>query len=264
MSALQIYQVDAFTNRLFGGNPAAVVVFEAYPAGELLQHIASENNLSETAYLVRVNAGVYQIRWFTPSKEVRLCGHATLAAAHVLFSTDEKTATALSFQTKAAGTLHVERVGDQLYTMNFPADVPKEEAVSEAVASALGQRPQALFSGLDDLLAILPSEAKLRQLTPDSNLLKTFPHRGVIVSAPGDKVDFVSRCFYPNYGIEEDPVTGSAHTLMTPYWVGRLGKNPLTAQQISPRIGDIKCRLEGDRVFLTGGCVTYLVGELLL
>jgi len=148
--------------------------------------------------------------------------------------------------------------------MNFPADVPKEIKISSTISEILGVPPEGLFQGTDDLLAVFPNEESIRAIAPDFRLLKNLPHRGLIVSAPGEEVDFVSRCFYPAYGIDEDPVTGSAHTLMTPYWVKRLGKNALSAQQISQRIGDVGCRLEKDRVLLSGRCVTYMVGEVFL
>lgn len=264
MKNLLLYQVDAFTDHLFGGNPAAVIPLDAFLKDELMQEIAAENNLSETAFVVAAEAGAFHIRWFTPASEVRLCGHATLAAAHTLFSTTAKAQSSITFHTREVGDLIVSRKSDKAYTLDFPADFPQEVEVSGHLTEIIKQKPKAVLSGMDDLLVIIDNETQLKSLQPDLALLARVEKRGMIVSAPGDEVDFVSRCFYPRFGVDEDPVTGSAHTLLTPYWAGRLNKNELKAVQLSKRQGLLDCELKGDRVFLTGSAVTYMKGELYL
>lgn len=255
---LKLYQVDAFTDRHFGGNPAAVVPLTAWLPDDLLQAIAGENNLSETAFFVPLGPGL-QLRWFTPVREVDLCGHATLATAHVLFDLLGYDRSAIRFDTRS-GPLFVEKQAGRL-VMDFPADPPTPCAMIEALVGGLGQTPVALLAAAD-YMAVFDSEAIVRTLRPDQNLLAQLDLRGVMVTAPGVEVDFVSRFFAPKYGIPEDPVTGAAHCALAPYWAGRLGKNQLEARQVSQRGGEITCRVHGDRVTLIGSAVLYLEGDI--
>ena len=255
---LPLYQVDAFTQRLFGGNPAAVVLLDAWLPDGVLQAIAAENNLAETAYVIP-RADVSPLRWFTPAVEVDLCGHATLAAADVLFRYRFPKLERLVFGTKS-GELAVTREGS-LLKMDFPARPGKRVAVTDALAAALGARPREALMARD-LLAIFDSEAEVRSLRPDFARVAALDAFAVIVSAPGDAADFVSRFFAPGAGVPEDPVTGSSHCTLTPYWAARLGKNRLTAQQLSPRGGELLCELSGERVVIAGHAVEYLRGEI--
>jgi len=252
------YQVDAFATRAFEGNPAAVCPLEAWLDDGLMQAIAEENNLSETAFFVSSEKG-YKLRWFTPVKEVDLCGHATLATAHVLFEMLGFAGQAITFETRS-GELIVGRKDGRL-EMNFPACPPTPCELSETLTKALGQRPLDVFAA-DDYLAIFDSEATIRAITPDMALLGQLDLRGVIVTAPGTDVDFVSRFFAPKLGIPEDPVTGSAHCALAPYWAKRLGKNVLSARQVSRRGGNIGCELKTDRVILSGSAVTVMTSEI--
>lgn len=259
---LPIFQVDAFTERVFGGNPAAVVPLREWLDEATMQSIAAENNLAETAFFVpTTKAGHFGLRWFTPVKEVRLCGHATLATAHILYERLGFAGQTITFETQKAGALRVERTTEG-YRMDFPADRPRPVDPPAPIQLALGLTPVETLLGEDDLLVIVEQEEYVEQLQPDMNNLRLIEGRGVIVSAPGSSVDFVSRCFFPNYGIDEDPVTGSAHTLLTPYWAHRLQKNTLTAIQASARRGHLRCTLAEERVLLEGQAVTYLVGEI--
>ena len=270
MTTHDLYQVDAFADRLFAGNPAGVMVLDAFLPDGTLQAIAQENNLAETAYAVRTGAGRYDLRWFTPGTEVPLCGHATLATAHVLWTELEEGAEALAFQT-LSGTLTVARAeGGDAYVMDFPADPPEPIGAPDGLTEALGVRPDAVLAG-QYLLAVLEDEVSLRALTPNLLALAEVrsPREGlaascVCVAAPGDETDFVSRFFGPTVGITEDPVTGSAHCMLTPYWAVRLGKTTLSAYQASARGGHVGCELVGDRVRLTGRAVTYLRGRVAL
>lgn len=254
----KIYQVDAFTDQLFGGNPAAVVPLDSWLADDLLQSIAKENNLSETAYFVPVDSG-FHLRWFTPGLEVDLCGHATLATAHVLFEHLAFEGQQITFQSKS-GPLHVTRE-DSGYCMDFPADFAETIAPPADLAKALKAIPLEVLRGKDDYLAIFPDESTVKGLEPDFRAMMALDGRGVIATAPGTYVDFVSRCFFPNAGIDEDPVTGSAHTVMTPYWAKQLNKNILEARQISQRGGALTCTLSEDRVLLQGKAVSFLEGN---
>ena len=255
---LPLYQVDAFTTRLFGGNPAAVVLLDAWLPDGVLAAIAAENNLAETAFVIP-RADVSPLRWFTPAVEVDLCGHATLAAADVLFRYRYPSLARLAFSTKS-GELVVTREG-ALLKMDFPARPGKPIAVTDALAAALGVRPREVYMARD-LLAIVGSESEVRALRPDFARVAALDAFAVIVSAPGDTVDFVSRFFAPAAGIPEDPVTGSSHCTLAPYWAARLGKNQLTAKQLSARGGDLLCELRGDRVVIAGHVVEYLRGEI--
>ncbi|GIV32344.1 MAG: putative isomerase [Saprospiraceae bacterium] len=258
---LELYQVDAFTDALFGGNPAAVVPLQNWLPDELLQAIAAENNLSETAFFIS-KGDRFHIRWFTPVAEVALCGHATLATAHVLWAHLQHPADQLAFDS-LSGPLGVSRQG-QWYQLDFPTDKLEPLQLPTLLGDALGITPVETYKGREDVLVILETEAQLKALQPDFAQLKKLGGRGVICSAPGSRVDFVSRCFYPAYGIDEDPVTGSAHTTLTPYWAARLGKPELMAEQWSARRGRLRCRLDGDRTYIGGQAVTYLKGTIFL
>ncbi len=254
-----IYQVDAFTNHLFGGNPAAICPLEVWLECEKMQQIASENNLSETAFYVKRDNKL-EIRWFTPTTEVDLCGHATLASAFVEFNELGNTSDQLVFESNS-GPLSVYRKGD-LITLDFPiADlepIPNKEEFSQA----FGVTPVETYYGGGDLMLVYESQRQIVKLAPDLSLVSELNCRGVIVTAPGIEADFVSRFFAPQSGISEDPVTGSAHTLLTPYWSKRLDKKILSAQQLSKRKGDLKCELKDDRVLISGYGKTYLRGEI--
>ncbi|MEM8583341.1 MAG: PhzF family phenazine biosynthesis protein [Bacteroidota bacterium] len=260
---LPIFQVDAFTDELFGGNPAAVIPCPKFPEDELMQHIAAENNLSETAFVVAAGKGKFKIRWFTPLKEVRLCGHATLAAAHVLFTSAPDKLDKLIFLTKDAGKLVVTKIADSRYALDLPTDKIRKAKVSKNLRRGLGLEPVKVLQGQDDLLVILSKKSLVKRLEPRFEYLARIKKRGIVVTAPGGRnLDFVSRCFYPRYGILEDPVTGSAHTLLTPYWAKRLKKNKLSAEQISKRKGKLECQHKGKRVRLIGSAVTYSSGQV--
>jgi len=248
------YQVDAFTTRAFEGNPAAVCPLESWLDDGLMQAIAEENNLSETAFFVPSEKR-FGLRWFTPVREVDLCGHATLASAHVIFEALGYDQPVIAFETRS-GDLFVKRKGQQL-EMDFPARPPVLCALPDLLAAGLGQRPLEVLAA-DDYLAVFDSEATVRAIAPDQALLGQLDLRCVVITAPGAQVDFVSRVFGPKFGIPEDPVTGSAHCALAPYWAKRLGKNVLTARQVSKRGGTIGCELKGDRVILSGSAVTVM------
>ncbi|AKD01883.1 PhzF family phenazine biosynthesis protein [Pontibacter korlensis] len=260
MKKIKLYQVDAFTDRVFGGNPAAVCVLDAWLENETMQQIAAENNLAETAFVVPKGQD-YEITWFTPTVEVDLCGHATLAAAHVLFQHTGYASQAIKFHSRRSGLLTVVKNNDAL-TLDFPVDTLKPAETPEAFVTALGKAPQETYKGKTDYLLIYSSQADVENFNPDIALINTVSARGVIVSAPGDQVDFVSRFFCPQVGISEDPVTGSAHTTLIPYWSERLGKKMMQARQLSKRQGELVCELLGERVKITGKAVTYLQGEI--
>lgn len=255
---LPFYQIDAFASRPFEGNPAAVCLLEQWPGDALLQAIAMENNLSETAFLVDLGDR-WEIRWFTPEAEVDLCGHATLASAHALFSHLRIPGEKVVFSTKKHGLLAVTRHSEG-YSMDFPADQIRQTAAPDGLAEALGIDPVEVWEGREDYMVVAGSEEEVVMLKPDFRALKHFSGRGVLVTAPGKNTDFVSRCFFPQVGIDEDPVTGSAHTTMAPYWGKRLEKDDLIAKQLSKRTGVLQCRLVGDRVILSGRAVTVVEG----
>lgn len=260
MYSIRQYQVDAFATRAFAGNPAAVCPLASWPEDSLMQAIAEENNLSETAFFVPSAKG-FRLRWFTPVREVDLCGHATLAAAHVLFEILGYPNPTIVFET-LSGELTVRRRGG-LLEMDFPAQPPLACPAPEALVEGLGQRPLEVLAA-DDYIAVFDSEDAVRAITPDHALLGRLDRRGVIVTAAGSDVDFVSRFFAPKYGIPEDPVTGSAHCELAPYWAKRLGKNSLAARQVSRRGGDLLCEVKSDRVLLSGSAVTVLVATMTL
>jgi PhzF family phenazine biosynthesis protein len=256
---LPLYQIDAFAGRVFAGNPAAVCPLEAWLPDPVMQDIARENNLSETAFLVPEN-GDYAIRWFTPTVEVRLCGHATLAAGQVVMTDLEPGRAMVRFRTRQAGVLTVSRHGD-LYVLDLPADPPKPVQPPPELALALGRAPVAALIA-DYLMAVFADEAEIRALAPDMAALTRVHEVGVIATAPGREVDFVSRFFAPAAGIPEDPVTGSAHCILTPYWAERLGKDRLSARQLSARGGELICTRLGERVQVAGRAVRYLEGTI--
>lgn len=255
---LKQYQVDAFTGKAFGGNPAAVVPLTSWPDDYLLQAIAEENNLSETAFFVPSEKG-YRLRWFSPVREVDLCGHATLATAHVIFEMLGYTKPSICFETRS-GDLLVKKRGNQL-EIDFPARPPKPCGIPESLVQALGRRPLEVLAA-DDYLVVFDNEATILAIVPNQALLNQLDLRGVVITAPGTEVDFVSRFFAPKYGIPEDPVTGSAHCQLAPYWAGKLGKNTLSARQISKRGGDIVCKVNADRVLLIGSAVLFMEAEI--
>jgi PhzF family phenazine biosynthesis protein len=257
---MKIHQVDAFTGELFHGNPAAVCIPDEWPGDETMQKIGTENNLSETAFAVK-KGDAYGIRWFTPAVEVELCGHATLATAHVLYSHYNYPSGEIIFETRFRGKLKVTREGEYL-VLDFPADTIEKAELPGGLAKALGCRPQEVYMGTTDYLLIYPSRQDIESIYPDFRALSELDVRGLIVSAPGTETDFVSRFFAPGSGIDEDPVTGSAHTTLTPYWSRRLGKQTLTARQVSSRGGDLVCEMRGDRVLIKGKAVTYMEGEI--
>jgi PhzF family phenazine biosynthesis protein len=257
---LKIYQVDAFAEKVFTGNPAAVCPLDEWPDDQFMQNIAMENNLAETAFYVK-SGDEYQLRWFTPTVEVALCGHATLATAFVLFNYENHKGDKIVFSTRQSGVLTVTREGDFL-TLNFPADEIEPVEITPQMLYCFNSRPKVAFKGKTDHMLIFESEQQIRDIQPDLNKIRTLFDRGVIVTAMGDQVDFVSRFFAPNVGIDEDPVTGSAHTTLTPYWSSILGRKEMNAQQLSKRGGSLKCRYLNDRVEISGQARIYLIGEI--
>ena len=256
---LRLFQVDAFASRVFAGNPAAVVPLERWLGDATLQAIATENNLSETAFFVG-GKGDYHIRWMTPSDEVDLCGHATLASAWVVFNELEKGRAEVTFRSQS-GPLRVTADGDRL-ALDFPSRPPEPaDATREALARALGARPTAALASRD-YLAVFGSEDEVRALKPDMAAVAALDRMAVIATAPGGDCDFVSRFFVPSMGIPEDPVTGSAHCTLVPYWAKRLGRASLFARQVSARGGELWCEDRGERVAIAGRCAKYLEGTI--
>ncbi len=258
---LPFYQVDAFTSKLFGGNPAAVVPLEKWLDDKTLQNIAAENNLSETAFFVKEREH-YHIRWMTPVNEVPLCGHATLASAYVIFNFIEKDAAKIKFMSKS-GELIVAREGD-LLTLDFPTHKPIPLVMNETIKKCFDKKPLEVLENGFYLLIIFDSEEYIRNFQPNFELIKQIHPHAVIVSAKGDQADFVSRMFAPNEGIDEDPVTGSAHTVLIPYWSEKLGKKNFRALQVSKRMGELFCEDCGDRVRISGNAVLYATGNVFL
>lgn len=258
---LKQFQVDAFAAQVFEGNPAAVCPLGSWLDDGILQAIAEENNLSETAFLVPIEGSVFELRWFTPVTEVDLCGHATLAAAHVLFEELGYQSEQITFKTRS-GELLVKRDGEQL-RMDFPVRPPRQCQAPTSLLEGLGITPLEVLVA-DDYIAVVDSEDMVRSIKPNFAALSQLDFRGVIVTAPGQSVDFVSRFFAPKFGIPEDPVTGSAHCELTPYWAERLGKSSLCARQLSKRGGDLICELDGERVVLVGKASTFMTAELRL
>ncbi len=256
---LPLYQADAFAAGLFKGNPAAVIPLQKWLSSETMQQIAMENNLSETAFFIP-EGNHFHIRWFTPKAEVKLCGHATLATAHILFNELNYSGDLIEFES-LSGILTVKKVDDRLQ-LNFPADFAREVEPIDTFAEALGVQPLKTLKGRTDYLLLFESEETIRAMKPNFHLLYQTDARGIMVTAKGNDVDFVSRFFAPGVGIDEDPVTGSAHTTLIPFWANRLAKNELTALQLSARGGQLWCTLSGERVFIAGKAITYLRGEI--
>jgi len=262
MITIPIYQADAFTDRLFGGNPAAVCPLEEWLPDETMQKIAAENNLAETAFFVKTAHG-YHLRWFTPELEIDLCGHATLATAHIIYTQFGYTGEEILFDTQKAGVLKVTKQDDK-YTLDFPSRPPYPVDLTTGLLEALGdngKEPIAVLRSRDYFL-VYENEQDILDINPNHMSLAEIDTIGVIVTAPGNTVDFVSRFFAPSAGVPEDPVTGSAHCNLIPYWAEKLGKNKLHAYQVSARKGELWCELKGDRVLMSGKAVTYLKGEI--
>lgn len=255
---IPIYQIDAFASTLFEGNPAAVCPLPRWLPDDLLQAIAAENNLSETAFFVQESQG-YRIRWFTPTSEVDLCGHATLATAFVIFHILQTQRDHVEFASRS-GKLTVEQEGDWL-VMNFPAQPPVPCEPPEMLIRAFGKSPAECLKA-EDYLAVFEDETDIKALQPDLSMLKQLDLRGVIITAPSQIHDFVARFFAPKLGVPEDPVTGSAYTQLAPYWSHRLGARRFHARQVSARGGELLCELRGDRVFIFGKAVPYLQGTI--
>jgi predicted PhzF superfamily epimerase YddE/YHI9 len=255
---IQYYQVDAFTTRVFGGNPAGVCVLENWLPDETLQSIATENNLSETAFFTR-EGDHFHLRWFTPTIEMDLCGHATLAPAHVLFSELGYSSEQIRFHTRS-GWLTATRRGE-LIELDFPSRPPASCDASDELLRGLGRKPREVFRSRD-FVAVYDSQSDVAALAPDMALLAQVDSIGIIATARGDDADFISRFFAPRAGVPEDPVTGSAHSTLIPFWAGRLGKTELFARQISRRGGELHCSHRGERVGIAGRAVVYCRGEI--
>ena len=258
---LTIYQVDAFSDKPFAGNPAAVCPLESWIDDETMQNIAMENNLAETAFFVEKN-GMYELRWFTPTVEVDLCGHATLASAFVLFEKLGYSGDTIHFYSPRSGNLNVSKTGTQ-YTLDFPTDQLKEMELTKELIDCFDLTPKKAVKGLTDYMVIFDNEEQIRSIEVNLEMLNRLEARGVIITAPGDQVDFVSRFFAPQSGVPEDPVTGSAHTSLCPYWSKQLEKNKMSAKQLSKRGGEVTVEQRGDRVNISGQAVLTLEGEII-
>ena len=256
---LTIYQVDAFTSEVFKGNPAAICPLDRWLAVELMQKIALENNLAETAFFVKKD-DVYEIRWFTPTFEIDLCGHATLASAFVIFEILKAETETIKFHSHKSGELSVEKKGDCLI-LDFPSRPVSKTEIPESLIEAIGKEPKEIFKARDYFL-VYENEQEILEIAPDFTQLLKIDAHGFIVTAKGDSSDFVSRFFAPEVGVFEDPVTGSAHCNLIPFWAERLGKTEMYAKQISARGGELFCELKGDRVKIGGNAILYLKGEI--
>jgi len=258
---IPLYQVDAFTDQLFRGNPAAVCVLQSPLESALMQRIAAENNLSETAF-VFPDADHFGIRWFTPKVEVELCGHATLATAFALWECEGFSGESLRFNSLERGVLSVRKTGDGFLQLDFPSDPVSPATLPGDTGEVLGIMPEHGLQSSTDLLLVYDREEDIRELQPDFSRMAGWEYRGIIATAPGKETDFVSRFFGPAVGINEDPVTGSAHCALVPYWSGILNKDRLSARQLSERSGELTGILQGDRVLLNGHAVLYLSGTI--
>jgi len=256
---IPLYQIDAFASQLFKGNPAAVCPLDEWLADELMQSIAAENNLSETAFFVPEGDGSYHIRWFTPASEVDLCGHATLASGYVLFDLLGHEKNKITFHSRS-GVLTVIRDEDWL-TLDFPAQPPVACEIPDAVRDAFSAAPTECLQS-EDLMVVFERESEVEAAEPDFGQLMKIESRGIIITAPSNQWDFVARFFAPRYGIPEDPVTGSAYTQLGPYWAARTGKKRFRAKQVSARGGELSCELAGERVLISGKAVCYLDGTI--
>lgn len=257
---LKVYQVDAFAEKVFAGNPAAVIPLENWTDDGLMQKIAMENNLSETAFFVKANDG-YHLRWFTPEYEIDLCGHATLASAYIIKNFIDPHLQEVRFTTEKAGELRAY-ASDGIYTLDFPARMPQPCDAPEKLLPSLGISTAVEVLKARDYFVVLPNEEAVKNVEPDYTLMKELDTIGVIVTAKGHSVDLVSRCFYPGAGIPEDPVTGSAHCNIVPYWSKKTGADKFVCRQLSARGGTLDCELQDDRVFMSGKCVLFLEGEI--
>ena len=258
----KIYQVDSFTDKVFAGNPAAVCPLETWLTDGVLQKIAMENNLAETAFYVK-KEDHYELRWFTPAVEVDLCGHATLAAAFVLFNHENFKEKNIQFHTRRSGVLTVSN-NEGWLTLNFPTDSFMQKELTDEIIECFNIPPTKVFEGRTDYLVVFNEEDEIRNVIPSFRKILALKVRGVIITAKGKKVDFVSRFFGPQVGVDEDPVTGSAHTTLIPYWSKELGKTEMTAIQLSSREGYLKCEYLGDRVEISGQAKLYLMGEIFI
>ena len=257
---IKFYQVDAFANKVFEGNPAAVCPLDEWLDDSLMQKIAMENNLAETAFFVK-NDDKYDLRWFTPTTEVNLCGHATLASAYVLFNFLDYEKESVVFNSKS-GPLIVKKSGD-LISMNFPLQVPLKCATPQVIVDAFNEIPLEVLK-CEDYIVVYEKGTDLTELNPNLELLKKLDLRGVCITTEDEKYDFVSRFFAPNYGINEDSVTGSAYTQLTPYWAKKLNKTCITSKQLSSRGGELQCEIEGERVYISGKAVCSIIGEMII
>lgn len=267
---LTIYQIDAFTDKVFGGNPAAIIPLDQWLDDSLMQKIAMENNLSETAFFVKNSfpfgggqEGAFHIRWFTPEYEIDLCGHATLASAYIVKNFIEPHLQELNFTTQTAGELKAF-ISEGVYTLDFPARMPDACEVPENLLRSLGISNAVEILRSRDYFVVLPNEEAVRNVEPDFALMKKLDTIGVIVTAKGHEADVVSRCFYPGAGIPEDPVTGSAHCNIVPFWSEKLGTTKFVCHQLSARGGVLECELKADRVLMSGSCVLFLEGKIYL
>ena len=255
---LKLYQIDAFATKVFEGNPACVMPLISWLDDALMQKIAMENNLSETAFFVPKGED-FEIRWFTPSKEVNLCGHATLASAYVLFELLDYDRDSIVFHSKS-GALHIKREND-LISMDFPSEPPISCKTPSAIIEAFGIEPVEVLKSVD-YIVVFENETDIRAIKPNYEALKKLDLRGVCITTTDTKYDFVSRFFAPNYGVDEDSVTGSAYTQLMPYWTKRLGKDKLFSKQVSMRGGELMCEHKGERIMIAGKCVSYMVGDV--
>ena len=256
---LTIYQVDAFTSKVFGGNPAAVIPLQSWLDENLMQKIALENNLSETVFFVKQDEG-YHIRWFTPTLEIDLCGHATLASAYIIKTFLEPHVQEITFTTQKAGILKTYSK-DGMYTLDFPSRMPAVTSAPPILFESLGITTAIDVLKSRDYFVVLPNEEAIKNMEPDFSLMKEL-NAGVIITAKGHSADIVSRFFYPAAGIDEDPVTGSAHCNLIPYWSEKLGTTKIYAKQLSKRGGELWCEYKGDRVLMSGHCVLFMTGEI--
>lgn len=259
---MKIYQIDAFTKNVFSGNPAAVCPLEEWISDEIMQKIAAENNLAETAFYVK-KGDEYEIRWFTPTVEVDLCGHATLASAFVLFNYENHNDNRITFFSPRSGNLIVTKDGE-LLSLNFPTDTLEPIILNTEILDSFDTKPQLAFKGKTDYMLVFNTQEEILNLKPNFDKISKLKVRGVIATAKGDNSDFVSRFFGPQSGVNEDPVTGSAHTTLIPYWSKELHKTKLTAIQLSERKGFLDCELLGDRVRISGHAKCYLIGNLFI
>lgn len=256
---MRYYVVDAFAEKVFEGNPAGVCIMEKWLQDDIMQQIASENNLSETAFAVK-EGDSYRLRWFTPGKEVDLCGHATLGTAYIIANYYETNVDNIKFQTMSGELVVVKR--GELYEMNFPSRMPEPFPLTEQMVEALGIKPVDTYLGRD-LMFVLEKEEDVQNADPDFSKMERLPDgMGVLITAKGEKCDFVSRCFFPKIKVNEDPVCGSAHCNFIPYWAQRLGKNEMKARQLSKRGGTLHCKYCGDRVKISGSAVLYSIADI--